>query len=94
MTPYTESFIKVSDLLCKHFLHRRLTEQGDYARLLLSEFHKHWFFNINTNSACPPILQVQVPDVMERHQTHRRDLAQSSIQCSSTAAEVEDQQLN
>ena len=94
MTPCTGSFIRVSGLLCKHFLHRCLTEQGNYARLLLSEFHKHWFFDINTNPAHPPILQVQDPDIVERHRTRRRGLAQSSIQCGLTTAEVEDQRLN
>ena len=94
MTPCTGSFIRVSGLPCKHFLHRRLREQGNYARLLPSEFHKHWFFDVNSNPARPPILQVQDPDIVERRRTRRRGLAQSSTQRGLTTAEVEDQRLN
>ena len=66
ITLCTGSFTRVLDFLYKHFLHRCLIEQGNYTRLLSSEFHKHWFFNINANPACPPILQVKDPDIVER----------------------------
>ena len=94
MIPCTGSFIRVSDLPYKHFLHQHLTEQGDYTRLLLSEFHKHWFFDVNANPLYPPILQVQDPDIVERRRTRRRGLAQSSTQRGLTTAEVEDQRLD
>ena len=53
------------------------------------------FLNIRpfqTSLCCPT--QIQDPDIVERRQTRRRRLAQSSTQRGSTAAEIEDQQLN
>ena len=93
MAPCSGAFTTVLGLLCKHFLQQRLTEQGSYARLLPSEFHKHWFFDADADPAHPPILQIQDPDVVERRRTRRRGLAECSTQRGLTAAEIEDQRL-
>ena len=89
MVLYIDTFITILGLLYKHFLQQRLIEQGSYARLLPSEFHKYWFFDADADPAHPPIF----PNVVERCKTRRCSLTESSTQYRLTAAKIEDQWL-